>query len=80
MRFNDLLHLVAFPGKAHGKPPASGFVIATKMPDSRALSKPSDQLQSIHTTVSPVMGAGLDIKDYGDAIVVDRVGATIDAA
>ena len=51
MRFNDLLHLIAFPGKAHGRPPASGFVIATKMPDSRALSKLSDQFQSIHTPV-----------------------------
>ena len=52
MRFNDLLHLVAFLGKAHGRPPASGFVIATKMPDYRALSKLSDQFQSIHTPVS----------------------------
>ena len=42
MRFNDLLHLVAFPWKAHGTPPASGFVTATKMPESRALSKFSD--------------------------------------
>ena len=51
MRFNDLLHLVAFPWKAHGKPPASGFVSATKMPDSRALSKLSDQFHPIHTPV-----------------------------
>ena len=42
MRFNDLLHLVAFPWKAHGKSPAPGFVTATKMPESRALSKFSD--------------------------------------
>ena len=42
MRFNDLLHLVAFPWKAHGTPPAPGFVTATKMPESRALSKFSD--------------------------------------
>ena len=42
MRFNDLLHLVAFPGKAHGTPPAPGSVTATKMPESRALSKFSD--------------------------------------
>ena len=34
MRVNHLLNLIAFPGKAHGTPPASGFVIATKMPDS----------------------------------------------
>ena len=53
MRFNHLLHLIAFPGKAHGTPPASGFVIAAKMPDSRALSKFSDQFHSIHTPVSP---------------------------
>ena len=42
MRFNDLLHLAApgslpweggFPGKAHGRPPASGFVVAAEMPD-----------------------------------------------
>ena len=42
MCFNDLLHLVAFPWKAHGTPPAPGFVTATKMPESRALSKFSD--------------------------------------
>ena len=42
MRFNDLLHLVAFFGKAHGRLPAPGFVTAAKMPDSRALSKFSD--------------------------------------
>ena len=42
MRFNDLLHLIAFPWKAHGTPPASVFVTATKMPESRALSKFSD--------------------------------------
>ena len=56
MRFNDLLHLIAFLRKAHGRPPASGFVIATKMPDSRALSKLSDQFQSIHTPVSQTPG------------------------
>ena len=58
MRFNDLLHLVAFPWKAHGRPPASGFVIATKMLDSRALSKLSDQFHPIHTPVSPVPREG----------------------
>ena len=42
MRFNDLLHLIAFPWKAHGTPPAPGFVTAAKMPESRALSKFSD--------------------------------------
>ena len=42
MRFNDLLHPVAFPWKAHGTPSAPGFVTATKMPESRALSKFSD--------------------------------------
>ena len=61
MRFNHLLHLIAFsplagpggfPGKAHGIPPASGVVIATKMPDSCALSKSSDQFQFLHTLVS----------------------------
>ena len=30
------------------------------MPDSRALSKPSDQFQSIHTPVSAKAGVGLD--------------------
>ena len=39
MRFNHLMNLIAFPGKAHGKPPASGFVATNKMPESRALSK-----------------------------------------
>ena len=52
MRFNDLLHLIAFPWKAHGRPPASGFVITAKMPDSRALSKSSDQFQFIDTPVT----------------------------
>ena len=51
MRFNDLLHLIAFPWKAHGRPPASGFVIAAKMPDSRALSKFFSPSQPIHTPV-----------------------------
>ena len=41
MRFNDLPHLVAFLGKGYGTPPASGFVSATKMPDSSALSRSS---------------------------------------
>ena len=53
MRFNDLLHLVAFPWKAHGRHPAPSFVTAAKMPDSRALSKLSDHFQSLHTPVSP---------------------------
>ena len=48
MRFNGLLHLVAFPGKAHGRPPASGFVALTKIPDSCALSKFSEPV-SAHT-------------------------------
>ena len=38
MRFNHLLHLIAFPGKAQGTPPAFGFV-KTKMPDSPAPSQ-----------------------------------------
>ena len=42
MRLNDLLHLIAFSGKAHGTPPAPGFVTAAKMPEPRALSKFSD--------------------------------------
>ena len=42
MRFNDLLHLVAFPWKAHGTPPTSSLVAITKMPESRAFSKFSD--------------------------------------
>ena len=56
MRFNSLLHLVAFAGKAYGRPPASGFVIATKMPDSRALSKFSNYFKTLHTPVSPGRG------------------------
>ena len=38
MRFNRLLHLIAFSGKAHGGPPASGCDI-NKMPDSPAPSQ-----------------------------------------
>ena len=56
MRFNHLLHLIAFPWKAHGRPPASGFVSATKMPDSRAFSKLSDQFQPLHTPISVLAG------------------------
>ena len=52
MRLNELLHLVAFPRKAHGKPPTSGYVTAAKMPDSRAFSNSSGQFHSIHTPVS----------------------------
>ena len=46
MRFNDLLHLVAFPWKAHGTPPTSGLVAITKMPESRAFSKFPDHFSS----------------------------------
>ena len=67
MRFNDLPHLIAFLRKAHGRPPASGFVIATKMPDSPALSKLSDQFQSIHT---PVSGGGGNAA-HGVAVIRD---------
>ena len=63
MRFNDLLHLAAFPGKAHGRPPASGFVATNKMPESRALSKFSDQFQPLHT---PVRGAYGGMYKFGD--------------
>ena len=38
MRFNGLLHLIAFPGKVHKEPPASG-PIKNKMPDSPAPSQ-----------------------------------------
>ena len=44
MRFNRFLHLIAFSGKAHGDPPASGCDI-NKMPEtpapSQAMAKPS---------------------------------------
>ena len=46
--------MVAFPRKAHGKPPASGCVTAAKMPDSRAFSNSSGQFHSIHTPVSGI--------------------------
>ena len=38
MRFNRFLHLIAFSGKAHGDPPASGLD-TTKMPDAPAPSQ-----------------------------------------
>ena len=56
MRFNDLLHLVAFPWKAHGTPPTSGLVAITKMPESHAFSKFSDHFKPLHTPVSPSVG------------------------
>ena len=56
MLLNELLHLVAFPRKAHGKPPASGCVTAAKMPDSRAFSNSSGQFHSIHTPVRGSVG------------------------
>ena len=66
MRFNDLLHLVAFPWKAHGKPPAPGFVTATKMPESRALSKFSDHFSRYIPLSAPppptLMGRGRHLK------------------
>ena len=69
MRFNDLLHLVAFPWKAHGRPPAPSFVTAAKMPDSRALSKSSDQFRSLHTPVRrsphPRRGAAGGVENSG---------------
>ena len=56
MRFNDLLHLVAFPWKAHGTPPTPGFVTATKMPESRALSKFSDHFSRYIPLSAPAEG------------------------
>ena len=39
MRFNSLLNLIGFSGKAHGGPPVSGCVTNTRMPDSPAPSQ-----------------------------------------
>ena len=49
---NRLLHLIAFSGKAHGDPPASGFV-KNKMPDSPTSSPASARpsLSPLHTPV-----------------------------
>ena len=63
MRFNDLLHLVAFPWKAHGTPPTSGFVTAAKMPESPCVFQVFRPFQPLHTPVSRqeghvVRGAG----------------------
>ena len=41
MRFNSLLNLIGFSGKAHGGPPVSGCVTNTRMPDSPAPSQAS---------------------------------------
>ena len=62
MRFNDLLHLVAFPWKAHGTPPAPGFVTATKMPESRALSKFSDHFSRYIPLSGSLPRPGLDVQ------------------
>ena len=59
MRFNDLLHLVAFPWKAHGTPPTSGLVAITKMPESRAFSKFSDHF-SPYIPLSALSPTGSD--------------------
>ena len=57
MRSNHLLNLISFFGKAHGTPPASGFVTAAKMPVSRALSKFSDKLSRyIPLSAPPALG------------------------
>ena len=61
MRFNDLLDLIAFPWKAHGRPPASGFVIAAKMPDSRALS-------NLQTNFSPY----IPLSAGGGVVTIER--------
>ncbi len=57
MRSNHLLNLIGSFRKAHGTPPASGFVTATKMPVSRALSKFS---QINFTLYIPLSGRGED--------------------
>ena len=41
MRFNSLLNLTGFSGKAHGEPPASGCVADTRMPETPAPSQGS---------------------------------------
>ena len=41
MRFNSLLNLIGFSGKAQGGPPVSGCVTNTRMPDSPAPSQGS---------------------------------------
>ena len=41
MRFNSLLNLTGFSGKAHGEPPASGCVTDTRMPETPAPSQGS---------------------------------------
>ncbi len=41
MRFNSLLNLIGFSGKAHGKPPVSGCVTDTRMPETPAPSQGS---------------------------------------
>ena len=64
MRFNDLLHLIAFPGKAHGTPPAPGFVTATKMPEPRALSKFSDHFSRYIPLSGGVMMSVREIERY----------------
>ena len=58
MRFNGLLHLIAFSGKAHWGSPAFGRV-TTKMPDANAPSqaKPTPDFDPLHTLVRyPVRG------------------------
>ena len=71
MRFNDLLHLIAFPWKAHGTPPAPGFVTAAKMPESRALSKFSDHI----SPYIPLSGGGEQLSQVAarSGLPLDRV-------
>ena len=63
MRVNHLLNLIAFPGKAHGTPPASGFVIATKMPDSPGPSQVTSTTNfSRYIPLSAELGGVLGVK------------------
>ena len=57
MRFNSLLDLIGFSGKAHGEPPVSGCVTNTRMPETPASSQVnSEPILAIHTPVSAYLG------------------------
>ena len=54
MRFNSLLNLIGFSGKAQGGPPVSGCVTNTRMPDSPAPSQGS--FRAIFNRYIPLSG------------------------
>ena len=75
MRFNRFLHLIAFSGKAHGDPPASGLD-TSKMPDAPAPSQAT--AKASFSRYLPLSGSGAG-KGW-DVLYLGRAAASALAA